>query len=287
MKFKKINPTANSTNKRRLNFIQPLFLYINSHTNRLYLTIMKVDGKLRSYLSNVESLPSIQRLEKEVQKVDDDIQKFEKITNATKVVVGAHGVHSVDLGCASKDFYVNNELKSQERHNKKWLFFLAALIVTILTGIALVIVFAVLPLVIKSSKKNSDLNNLSQTSSPFSSQPSSSPTTPLFGSYSTSQSQIVDGYSNPVRLSGLNWYGFAGSAYAPPELSSESYRTVIDNVKVQGFNSIRIPFSSEMLAQSSPAPSINVALNSDLAGLTPLECLDKVCGCGWTYLLGS
>ena len=237
---------------------------------------MKIDGKLRSYLSNVESLPSIQRLENEVKKVDDDIQKFEKITNATKVVVGAHGVHSVDLGCASKDFYVNNEKKlPPERLSKKWLIFLVATIITVLAGVVLVVIFAVLPLVIKSDKK-SDVNNLPQTSSPYSLQPTSSPTQPLFGSYSTFQSQIVDGYSNPVRLSGLNWYGFEGSGFAPPELSHDSYRAVIDNVKAQGFNSIRIPFSSEMLVQSSPATNINIALNSDLAGLTPLQSLDKV-----------
>ena len=159
--------------------------------------------------------------------------------------------------------------------SKKWLIFMVISIVTILAGIVLVVIFAVLPLVIKSDKK-SNVNNLSQTSSPYSSQPTSSPTQPLFGSYSTSQSQIVDGYSNPIRLSGLNWYGFDSAAFAPPELSRESYRAVIDNVKAQGFNSIRIPFSSEMLVQGSSAPNVNIAVNSDLAGLTPLQSLDKV-----------
>ena len=43
-----------------------------------------------------------------------------------------------------------------------------------------------------------------------------------------------------------------------------------------GFNTIRVPFSSQMLTRTTPPTGINYNLNSDLLGLSPLQCLDAL-----------
>ena len=43
-----------------------------------------------------------------------------------------------------------------------------------------------------------------------------------------------------------------------------------------GFNAFRIPFSNEMLRNYSVVHGVWWDINSDLIGLTPLECLDKI-----------
>jgi len=45
-----------------------------------------------------------------------------------------------------------------------------------------------------------------------------------------------------------------------------------------GFNTIRVPFSGQMLNRNTApaARDVNYTLNSDLVGLTPLQCLDAL-----------
>ena len=52
----------------------------------------------------------------------------------------------------------------------------------------------------------------------------------------------------------------------------------MDQIKAMGFNTIRVPFSGQMLNRTaSPAAAdVDYTLNSDLAGLTPLQCLDAL-----------
>lgn len=164
----------------------------------------------KTYLSNVESLPSIQRFEKEVKKVDEDIQKFKiSSANATQVVVGGVSKKVVEPEFNnSKDFYINNEIKPpvRDRRNKKLILIALALSAVVLSGVVLVIVFVILPMFIKTNKNKTNASNVASSSTvSYSSSPTAEPTLPLFGSFSTFQNQIVDGYLNPVRLSGLSW----------------------------------------------------------------------------------
>ena len=55
-----------------------------------------------------------------------------------------------------------------------------------------------------------------------------------------------------------------------------SYRSIIDQMKSVGFNALRIPYSNEMLRVGSLPTTINYSLNPDLAGLSPLQILDRI-----------
>ena len=71
-------------------------------------------------------------------------------------------------------------------------------------------------------------------------------------------------------------YGFESSSFILLGLSGRSYTSIVDQIKSLGFNTIRVPFSSQMLAIKTPPVGINYNLNGDLVGLTPLQCLDAL-----------
>ena len=66
----------------------------------------------------------------------------------------------------------------------------------------------------------------------------------------TCGSSIVDAAGNVVRLKSLNWYGAEGNDFVVAGLHYYSYRTIIDHVKQLGFNSLRIPFSDELVERN-------------------------------------
>lgn len=92
----------------------------------------------------------------------------------------------------------------------------------------------------------------------------------------TSGNQILDSEGNPVQISGVNWFGAEGSNGVPDGLWTRNYKDMIDQMSAQGFNTIRIPYSSEMLHNSAAPSGINYSLNPDLQGLSRLEVLDQI-----------
>jgi endoglucanase len=100
------------------------------------------------------------------------------------------------------------------------------------------------------------------------------------GYWHTSGNQILDSNGTPVRIAGVNWYGFETSDYIAHGLWAQDYHAVIDDIKNLGYNTIRIPFSNQMV-ESNPVPSnystYNTGpINTDLKGLTSLQVLDKI-----------
>ncbi len=92
----------------------------------------------------------------------------------------------------------------------------------------------------------------------------------------TSGSQIVDSSGAPIRMSGVNWYGFETTDFIAHGLWAQSYQSILNTIKNLGYNVIRIPFSNQMV-ESNPVPTnYNAADNPDLNGLTSLEILDKI-----------
>jgi aryl-phospho-beta-D-glucosidase BglC (GH1 family) len=96
------------------------------------------------------------------------------------------------------------------------------------------------------------------------------------GFLSTSGNQIVDANGNAVRITGINWFGFETGNKVFHGLWTRGYTSVLDQVKTLGFNTLRVPFSNEMLRSDAVTSSINFAQNPDLQGLTPIQCLDKM-----------
>lgn len=95
------------------------------------------------------------------------------------------------------------------------------------------------------------------------------------GWFSTSGNQIVDSAGNAVKIAGVNWFGFESSNASPHGVWTRPYTDMMDQMKELGFNTIRLPFASATLHASS-ASGIDYSQNPDLAGLTPLEIMDKI-----------
>ncbi|HEX3595169.1 MAG TPA: cellulase family glycosylhydrolase [Polyangiaceae bacterium] len=92
----------------------------------------------------------------------------------------------------------------------------------------------------------------------------------------TNGSKVVDWQGNEVRLTGLSWFGMETSNYAPHGLWSRSLAAYLDQIKQLGYNSIRVPFCSQMFDAGSTPNSIDQNSNPDLIGLSPLQILDKL-----------
>ncbi len=94
---------------------------------------------------------------------------------------------------------------------------------------------------------------------------------------STDGSDIVDANGDTVVLQGVNWFGFETANHAPHGLWSRDYREMLRQIKVQGFNTIRIPFSLEAL-ESSTTSGIDFGggRNAALQGKTPQQVMDII-----------
>jgi endoglucanase len=92
----------------------------------------------------------------------------------------------------------------------------------------------------------------------------------------TSGANIVDSAGGTVRLTGLSWFGFETSNFVVHGLWSRPLGDMLDQIKSLGYNTIRIPWTNEMLLAGKTPNGIDFGKNPDLMGLSPLQILDKV-----------
>jgi endoglucanase len=96
----------------------------------------------------------------------------------------------------------------------------------------------------------------------------------------TRGNQIIHGH-DAVRLSGVNWYGFETTTFVAHGLWAQDYKSILNSVKANGYNVIRVPFSNEMV-ETNPVPTAlsfsnaSGPINTDLQGRTSLQILDKI-----------
>ncbi len=112
---------------------------------------------------------------------------------------------------------------------------------------------------------------------------------------STRGRYIVDADGRRFRLKSANWDGAQGSWNGsgdiddpaghhggqnshgiPLGLDRVGIATLLDDFRALGLNSIRLPFSNEMLHATAPVPDAAVAANPHLRGKTPLGVFDAV-----------
>ena len=93
----------------------------------------------------------------------------------------------------------------------------------------------------------------------------------------TQGNKIIDSAGNPVVLQGVNWFGFETANHAPHGLWTRDYKEMLAQIKAQGFNTIRMPFSIQAL-RSTTTSGIDYANghNAALAGKTPQQVMDII-----------
>ncbi|MEJ2305586.1 MAG: cellulase family glycosylhydrolase [Anaerolineales bacterium] len=92
----------------------------------------------------------------------------------------------------------------------------------------------------------------------------------------TDGSKLIDSHGNQVTLTGINWFGLETESYAPHGLWARSWESMLDQIVELGFNTIRLPYSNQLLDASSAPNGIDYGLNPDLEGLSGLEIMDKI-----------
>lgn len=90
----------------------------------------------------------------------------------------------------------------------------------------------------------------------------------------TSGSKIVNPEGNTVILKSVSWFGFETQNLVPHGLWSRNMGQMLDEMKSIGFNSIRVPFSNDILKPGNMPNSINFHENPELEGKTALEVFD-------------
>jgi GH18 family chitinase/aryl-phospho-beta-D-glucosidase BglC (GH1 family) len=96
------------------------------------------------------------------------------------------------------------------------------------------------------------------------------------GGLRTSGNQIVDAQGNSVRLSGVNWFGLETPNFAPHGLWARGYREMMDQMKSLGFNTIRLPYSDQLLTAGAAPNGIDFSKNPDLVGRNGLGVMDAI-----------
>lgn len=100
------------------------------------------------------------------------------------------------------------------------------------------------------------------------------------GYWHTNGNRILDSNNQPVRIAGINWFGFETANYTVHGLWSRNYQDMLNQIKSLGYNTIRLPYSNQLFDTSSTPNSINYAINTDLVGLSGIQIMDKVIGYG-------
>lgn len=94
---------------------------------------------------------------------------------------------------------------------------------------------------------------------------------------STNGAKIVDAKGTTVSLRGINWFGIETETHTPHGLWIRDYKDMLAQIKKQGYNIIRLPYSVQALSSTNiSGVDFSIGSNQDLYGKTPLEVMDLV-----------
>jgi endoglucanase len=96
------------------------------------------------------------------------------------------------------------------------------------------------------------------------------------GPLRTDGAKLVDAAGREVRLTGINWSGLESHKYSPVGLASRGMDEMLDQIVVAGFNTIRLPYSSQLFDPASKPGDIDYKKNPDLQGLTGPQVMDRM-----------
>ncbi len=96
------------------------------------------------------------------------------------------------------------------------------------------------------------------------------------GPWHTQGAQILDAENRPIRITGVNWFGFETDTFVVHGLQSRNYQDMLKQIQSLGYNTIRLPYSSQLFDASSKPTGIDYTKNPDLQGLQGLALMDKI-----------
>ena len=101
------------------------------------------------------------------------------------------------------------------------------------------------------------------------------------GYWHTEGNRIISERHTSVRLAGVNWSGLETTGAMPGGLNRQDYHTILRTIADAGYNSVRIPFSNEVIEHPTVPSAIRFEnetgpINADLEGLTSLQILDHI-----------
>jgi endoglucanase len=96
------------------------------------------------------------------------------------------------------------------------------------------------------------------------------------GFISAKNKELVDASGCQAHLSGVNWFGFETSAFAPHGLGVRNWKDMLKQMAQLGFNTLRLPYTNQLFEPAGKPLGINYRLNPDLKGLQGLALLDRV-----------
>jgi endoglucanase len=95
------------------------------------------------------------------------------------------------------------------------------------------------------------------------------------GYWHTQGTSIVDSTGTPVRIVGVTWYGMESTRWVPAGLDYQPYTEIMSLVKKLGYNTIRLPFSNQ-LVETNPVVSEHITANPQFAGQHAMTVLDEL-----------
>lgn len=87
---------------------------------------------------------------------------------------------------------------------------------------------------------------------------------------------VVDALGKRFKLASVNWYGASDENYIPGGLDVRHRSEIAETIRRLGFNSVRLPYSDELVLKNPWIPAPLLAANKDLVGKRALDVFEAV-----------
>jgi len=93
----------------------------------------------------------------------------------------------------------------------------------------------------------------------------------------TKSNQILNETTGePVHFNSINWYGLESGDFCVGGLQMRNASYIARTIRDLKFNSVRVPYSAQLVLSNPPIPGFVVSAEPKLAGKNGLDCLDLV-----------